>query len=220
MWTKIQSKCAFALSLVARMANALKRHGMITTVSRVKWYQLARVDKIKLELGSGARRGKNGFTTVDLAGADIIHDLRKGIPLNDNTVDFIYASHLFEHIPFPNLMTLLGECKRILKVGGQISVCVPNARNYILAYVEGRQFVYRDNLFEPAIVETGSLMDQVNYQAYMGGNHHYMFDEQNLINTLHKAGFKEAELRAFDPSIDNSDRLFESIYAISRKGKD
>lgn len=50
--------------------------------------------KICLELGSGAKKGENGWTTIDLIGADICHDLRNGIPFRSNTIDKIYTSHM------------------------------------------------------------------------------------------------------------------------------
>ena len=53
--------------------------------------------------------------------------------------------------------------------------------------------------------------------AYMAGEHCYMFDEENLVNTLRKVGFTSVELRAFDESIDLKERDFESIYATAIK---
>jgi len=182
-----------------------------------EWQELARKDEIKLELGSGAKKGTNGFTTVDRGGADIYRDLRKGIPLKDNTVSVIYTSHMLEHISYSQLIPFLKECRRVLKAGGHISVCVPNARNYIQAYVEKRNFRNPQSFYQPAIVDTGSWIDQLNYMAYMAGEHCYMFDEENLINTLGKAGFASVRLRSFDQSIDLKERDFESIYAIATK---
>ncbi|MGH9518496.1 MAG: hypothetical protein ACRD2D_02565, partial [Terriglobales bacterium] len=42
---------------------------------------------IKLELGSGPQKGKDGWTTIDrVPVCDIYHDLAHGIPFPDNTV--------------------------------------------------------------------------------------------------------------------------------------
>jgi len=189
----------------------------LQTKAWLKWKKLAKNSDIKLELGSGAKKGSNGFTTVDLLGADIYRDLRKGIPLSANSVSVIYCSHMLEHIPYSSLLQFLEECKRILKPGGQLSICVPNAKYYIQAYMEGRHFRSQESFYGPAIVNTGSYLDQVNYIAYMGGQHCYMFDEENLVNTLRSAGFSQVMLRAFDESIDLHDRDYESIYALALK---
>ena len=185
--------------------------------SRFKWSGLRHQDRIQLELGSGAKRGTNGWTTVDLYGADINWDLKKGLPLADACVDKIYTSHMFEHIPYKHLVAFVAECKRVLKDGGSLSVCVPNAGIYIRAYVDGKNFRDSSSYFQPAVVHTGSFMDQVNYIAYMDGGHAYMFDQENLVNTLKKGGFAKVSLRDFDPALDLQSRDFESIYAVAYK---
>jgi len=186
-------------------------------LSKHSWANLEKSTKIFLELGSGAKKGANGWTTVDLGGADICHDLTKGIPLPNASVDRIYTSPMLEHIPFNDLVSFIKECYRVLKLGGELSVCVPNAGNYINAYVEKRQFSERDKCYLPAIVDTGSCIDQVNYIAYMGGQHNYLFDEENLINTIKTSPFKSVVLRKFDADIDIESRDYESIYASAIK---
>ena len=186
-------------------------------ISHKKWKALSESNCIMLELGSGAKKGNNGWTTVDLYGADISHDLKKGIPLPDRSVDRIYTSHMLEHIPYSSLIKFINECYRVLKDNGELSVAVPNAGFYITAYIERRQFLTSDRVYEPAFVDTGSYLDQVNYMAYMDGQHHYMFDEENLINTLNKTPFSSVSLRKFDPALDLKSRDFESIYACAVK---
>lgn len=211
------------------MANSLRKYARIgrkkykNVMARRRahecWRRLADEHEIKLELGSGPRRGDNGWTTVDTAaGADIVDDVQTGIPLPDDCVKEIYCSHFFEHFRYDRLLILLRECARILTPGGSLSAAVPNTRHYISAYMERRQCLSSERMYRPAIVDTGSYIDQVNYIAYMGGHHAYLFDEENLVNTLKRGGFKEVSLRDFDPSMDLAKRDFESIYAIAYKG--
>ena len=183
-----------------------------------KWTRLKKQKKILLDIGSGNRKGKNGWITIDLnKGADIIHDLRKGIPLPENSVDQIYASHVLEHIPFKELIILLNEIYRVLKKEGELSVSVPDASLFIKAYTNKERFQPKDGFYGPAIVDTGSLIDQLNYIAYMDEEHNFLFDKENLINTLKKIPFKKVELRNFDKSLDSIVRDSESIYATAKK---
>ena len=182
-------------------------------LSKPKWNALKNQSEIKLDLGSGSKKGANGWTTIDIGDADIKWDLKLGIPLKDESVNRIYSSHLLEHISYNNLIPFLKECKRVLLWGGEFSVCVPNSRLFIEAYKEDKLFQNRTEWWQPGMIDTGSNIDQINYIAYMRNEHKYMFDEQNLINTLKKAGFLNVSLREFDDSLDLIERDRESIYA-------
>lgn len=182
-----------------------------------KWKKLRNKKAVWLEFGAGRKPGENGWVTVDLSGADIRHDLRKGIPLPPESVDRIYTSHMLEHIPFKELEVFINECWRVLKHGGEFSVCVPDASLYINAYVEGRWFRLKGKGYKPAVIDTGSLIDQVNYIAYMDSQHRYMFDQENLVNTLKKAPFRSVIIRPFDSELDLVERDFESVYASAIK---
>lgn len=186
-------------------------------LSYAKWRTARKSRRIWLELGSGAKKGQNGWITIDFTGADIAHDLRKGIPFPADSVDRIYTSHMLEHIPFRDLLVFLNECYRVLKKDGELSVCVPDAGRYISAYTERRYFRESNKGYQPAVTDTGSLLDQINYIAYMNQLHKYMFDEENLVNTLKKAPFTSVELRSFDEFLDLRCRDFESIYAMAIK---
>ena len=99
----------------------------------------------------------------------------------------------------------------------RFSVCVPNFRLYVDAYKVGKLFRNRSSWWQPGIVDTDSAIDQLNYMAYMKDEHKYMFDEENLVNTLKKSGFSKVKLRSFDDSIDILARDAESIYAVAYK---
>jgi len=205
-------KNKFILSCLIKLRDSL-----FVILSRKKWRKLKYQRSIMLEIGAGEKSGKQGWTTVDLRGSDIAHDLRRGIPLPNNTVDKIYTSHLFEHIPYKDLISLLEECYRVLKKGGELSVCVPNAGYYIRAYYEQKIFRDLSDAYQPAVVDTNSFLDQVNYVAYMDDEHKYMFDEENLVNTLKVVPFEKVSLRDFDPDLDRTERDFESVYARATK---
>jgi predicted SAM-dependent methyltransferase len=176
--------------------------------------------EIKLELGAGSKPGTNGWITLDQNEVcDINWDLANGIPFPDGSVSVVYASHLLEHFYFRDLMSLLFECYRVLKTEGVISICVPCARLFIEAYTKkDRTFWERiPRHFMPAWNDTSTMMDILNYMAYMDGHHKFMFDEENLVRILELAGFRDSRLREFDPDVDNPDRRPVSIFAMAKK---
>ena len=184
--------------------------------SKIKIKKLLQQEKIFLEIGAGEKKGTDGWTTLDNSHkCDLVWDLRNGIPFPDNSIEKIYSSHLFEHLHYPEIEILLTECKRVLKTGGIFSICVPNARLFIDAYsYKDESFAAKNQpVYAPGFNETGSLIDWVNYIAYMGTEHKYMFDETNMINVLTKMGLRNAAIREFDPAIDLAARQRDSLYA-------
>ncbi|KGF73212.1 hypothetical protein DO97_01520 [Neosynechococcus sphagnicola sy1] len=172
---------------------------------------------IFIEVGAGNKKGKNGWITIDTTkNCDIYWDLRKGIPFPDESISKLYSSHFLEHLSFTEAQVFLRECLRVLVPGGNFSICVPNARIYIDAYLNS---TLDSNVFfgyKPAYNNTTKI-DYVNFIAYMNGHHKYMFDEENLIHILKSSNFQNVRLRKFDSNIDLIERDFESIYAEAEK---
>ena len=54
----------------------------------------------KVDIGGGLYP-RPGYLTVDQEGADITCNLEEGIPLEDNSVGVLYASHIIEHLKDP-----------------------------------------------------------------------------------------------------------------------
>jgi len=91
-------------------------------------YQLAEKDAddrglLKVDIGGGLYPRK-GYLTVDQEGGDITCDLNEGIPLPDNSVGVINASHVLEHLRDP--IKSMREIHRVLAHGGWAMIEVPS----------------------------------------------------------------------------------------------
>lgn len=174
---------------------------------------------INLELGSWRRDGLDDWVFSDLGGGgDVQLDLVKPIPFPDGSVDRIYSSHLLEHFSFPHpMLDLLRECHRILKPGGEFSIAVPNARIFLNAYANPEGFEATKYCTYEVGLAYKNKIDYVNFIAYLGDEHKHLFDVDNLPSVLTEAGFKNAKIRDFDPSLDLEERKHESIYAIAHR---
>ena len=91
-------------------------------------YQLAEKDAddrglLKVDIGGGLYP-RAGYLTVDQEGADITCDLNDGIPLPDNSVGVINASHVLEHLRDP--IKSMREIHRVLAHGGWAMIEVPS----------------------------------------------------------------------------------------------
>ncbi|QPN64316.1 methyltransferase domain-containing protein [Synechococcus sp. CBW1004] len=199
-----------------RQAHAITKKRTLKEIDKLLQKDL----QIKLDIGAGQTKRTADWLTLDKNRCcDLYWDLSDGIPFPDNTVTSIYSSHVLEHITPGSLETLLRDCLRCLKPGGSISVCVPNARLFIEAYIQGRYFVTpsSDHCWRRGWVESGSPIDQLNYIAYMGGEHKFMFDQASLIGMLNRAGFEQTAARDFEDNLDLHERRFVSIYAVAYK---
>jgi O-antigen biosynthesis protein len=78
---------------------------------------------LKVDLGGGLFP-KPGYLTIDQEGAEITCDLNDGIPLEDNSVGVINASHLIEHLREP--LKTMREIHRVLAPGGWVFIEVPS----------------------------------------------------------------------------------------------
>jgi len=172
----------------------------------------------KLEIGIGASEKKKDFITSDLSlRADYPYDFRLGLPFINESLDLIYAEHVFEHFQYRELVSLLADCYRSLKPGGVLSLAVPDTRIYLNAYFHPEEFDYKKYCKYDFGLPYKCKIDFVNYVFYMDGHHHYMFDDENILVLLREAGFRDVRLRSFDPCLDQEARQNVSIYVESVK---
>jgi hypothetical protein len=94
-----------------------------------------------------------------------------------------------------------------------LSIVVPDTRIYLNGYFHPEEFDYKKLCYYNTGLTCKHRMDFVNYVFYMDGHHRYMFDDENILEILRDAGFKEVQLRTFDPMLDQEARRDESIYA-------
>lgn len=66
-------------------------------------------------------------------------NLLKKIPLDEKSVDVVYSSHFFEHIPRPQVLSFLTECCRILNRDGTIRLVLPDFKKTVQSYLSMRE---------------------------------------------------------------------------------
>ena len=88
------------------------------------------INIMKVHIGCGKRNFGDDWHHID--GTSYQHvksnDI-KNIPFKENTVDLIYASHVFEYFDREQASDVLQIWKKCLKPGGIIRLAVPNFEN-------------------------------------------------------------------------------------------
>lgn len=82
---------------------------------------------IYLNLGSG-NDYREGYINIDqnnLVKCDKVVDLKTKLPFKSDTVDYILANHIIEHIP--DTVKFMNECHRVLKTGCIMHIETPVA---------------------------------------------------------------------------------------------
>jgi hypothetical protein len=94
---------------------------------------------LRLNLGCG-RNIKTGWVNVDFAERenklDIVCDLSKEFPFEENSCSYIYSEHFIEHLEWSDGRTLIENCFKSLQDGGAFRIVFPDFENIFKAYIQ------------------------------------------------------------------------------------
>ena len=192
----------------------VKQHNIDMQMSKFEAAGLesrAREGKLRLHLGCG-RNTLSGWLNADLYGwrlndgegwlvnraKEIVLSINVGttpLPLPDGSCEFVYTSHMLEHLMHPvQTQLLMYEINRVLAPGGTVRVVVPDAAVWLRGYVEQderffstvrREWTHWN--WEALDSISGSRLDYVlpylgasSLQGHLSGDHQFGFDEMAL----------------------------------------
>lgn len=131
----------------------------------------------------------------DKLDANVIrHDLTKGLPYKDNEVDYIYSSHMLEHLSRKDAQFVLEEWYRVLKKGAILRLVLPDLNIYCRKYVARDKDYYHDE--EPI---ADQFIKRLNFsvsderpllEKLLSSRHRWQYDFESIAYYLKKAGFK------------------------------
>lgn len=123
-------------------------------------------------------------------------NLRRRLPLQSDSVAFVYCAETLEHFEFYAARTLLHEIYRVLKPGGILRISTPDARRIAKAYIEGaidsgqfNRFFYEPliSFYEPSVIE------RIGKRIYTTQYHLWIFDTGSLNDLLREVHFSLVE---------------------------
>lgn len=218
------------ISLKRPLTSYSKVRWMIAALLRNRSFHMNR-SEIKqreyLDIGCGPNTHEH-YVNLDYSwhpGIDVCWDVKKGIPLESETLQGIFTEHCLEHLPLESADFVLSECWRVLRPGGNIRIVVPDGELYLTRYtdiIRGRsnaEIPYMENdgyqgLYSPVM--------SVN-RIFRTSGHQFIYDFDTLRLLLEKNGFegimRESVGSGRDPRllIDTEHRSVESLYAEASK---
>lgn len=217
---------------LSRALRQLRRETIIFKAHHKNYSKNQGMDKQKfdkVQIGGGSHV-LPGFLNIDIkAPADLICDVRQGLPLNDSSLKLIFSEHFLEHIDYPiSVKKFINECYRVLESGGQIILGVPDPETVIRGYIENdtgllieqtEKWYGKRNCAE----HINTYIDLVNYVLRDQDDdpkytpHLWAYDYHKLENLLKNFGFSEIKPWKFDENIAKLKRKWGSIYITAIK---
>lgn len=117
----------------------------------------------------------------------LIHDLRKRLPFPDRSVDYVYTSHVLEHLAAADARKLIEEVFRVLKPGGMVRLVVPDLAYGARGYLDALANNPSDPKAAPAFLDWLGLST-----SGVRDPHLWMYDAPSLSAVLTQAGFINA----------------------------
>lgn len=141
---------------------------------------------IKINMGCGWRDFGRDWVHID--GGDYPHldytSITDLSDFKDNSVDLIYASHVIEYFDRTEVVDLLNEWKRVLKIGGILRLAVPNFEALCKLYLGSK--IELDNCLGPLYGQMP--MDKITIY------HKTTYDLKSLEKVLISCGFVGCKL--------------------------
>jgi predicted SAM-dependent methyltransferase len=117
--------------------------------------------------------------------SDIVrHDVTDGLPFDRGAVDYLYSSHMLEHLEPDAAREFCEECYRVLADGGWVRIVVPDLEELAERYFAGDEAFFEN--------ETGPMADRFLQKSMLRDFHRWAYDAESLKHRLVQAGFDEA----------------------------
>lgn len=127
-------------------------------------------------------------------------DVRRGLSYPDASAEFVYSSHMIEHLARWQGLAFLRECFRVLRPGGRVRLATPDLAELVDEYTqEGDADAFMDRVGH-FVEQPGSPTRGLLRRLFTGAAHQWLYDEASLRRLLEEAGFVDVERRAFRDS--------------------
>lgn len=155
---------------------------------------LSNTTEPKLQIGCG-RNPLKGWLNTGIS----LRESWNGVYLNagqpfmllDETFNYVFSEHLFEHLTYPQALNMLAESYRVLKPGGIIRIATPDLRFLIGLYQDPEKTIHKEYIEYSA--EKGGLPASPVYvinRFHTTWGHQIIYDKETLENLLVNTGFK------------------------------
>lgn len=159
-----------------------------------------------------------------------IGNIVKGLPIEDNSVDVMYSSHVLEHLCYLDAQKAICNIYKHLKPGGIFRAVLPDLEILIMEYNKNKA-IFDSNAANKFMLETLLGLDEkpkgiLRKVISLYGNYHHlwMWDFDSLSFELSKAGFIDIKRCVRGDSddlmldlIEDPTRFIKALYIEAKK---
>jgi SAM-dependent methyltransferase len=159
-----------------------------------------------------------------IKGRTIFHNLRKGIPFPNGSVDAVYHSHLMEHIDREIVGAFQREIFRVLRPGGIQRICLPDLETLVnhyrktlisddgtvqssLRHDQSVARILEQSVRRSSAGTAGKSFIRSRLETFLlgdararGETHQWMWDRVNIRAALAGVGFSDIVVRSWEES--------------------
>jgi SAM-dependent methyltransferase len=135
-------------------------------------------------------------------GIDISCDILNGLPLDDDSIDYISSQHALPALNIWDQLDALSELRRVVKWGGVLRLCLPDLDLAIAAYQSGRQDYFLGWWWDTI---SGNFITQIMWHGYVRTPFTYEFAEE----LLRKAGFADVRRVRYGQTVSSYAEIVE-----------
>ena len=149
----------------------------------------------KLQIGCGACPLDGWFNTDNsnsiCKGRIVYMDAGEPFPILDNTFDYVYSEHLFEHLTYKQAKNMLKESYRVLKENGVIRIATPNLQFLIDLYLHPEKDINKSYIeFDAKRSHLPANPVYMINRFHTSWGHQIIYDPTTLKELLEGNGFK------------------------------
>ncbi len=211
-------------------------------------YEIIKLKKMYLQFGSGDKAAE-GWTNFDASPTLRLQripflnllfkskfncifdkeikygDIVKGLPVDDDSIDVVFCSHVLEHLSLQDFHSALDNTYGILKPGGIFRCILPDLYQYVIEYVNNisasnedrnrASLIFCDETNLGLEAKRRDLIGRI-VQSFGNKMHLWMWDEYSLTDALKSHGYVDIKPFQFSGNTDSISSRPEKEYQFYR----
>ncbi len=148
--------------------------------------------KIKLNIGCGTDY-KEGWINIDnnsdnnIQKLDLNWDMRNPLPFEQDSIDYIFNEHFFEHLTPEDGVKVMVDLRRILKPGGTLRIAMPDLEVIVNSYQNVP--LNKDPIIKEFNIDFVKTRAEWINMSFRWWGHMWLYDWEELDRRLKEAGF-------------------------------